>query len=95
MRKSKKITKTTIIDIAKASGVSISTVSRIINNKPDVSEETRERVLSCHKRTSFRPSGLLATACIWKKSFYYITLSSDSNQDPFDEFLCHWGSSSL
>jgi len=32
MRKSNKIAKTTIIDIARASGVSVSTVSRIIND---------------------------------------------------------------
>jgi DNA-binding LacI/PurR family transcriptional regulator len=55
MRKSKKIAKTTIIDIAKASGVSVSTVSRIINNKPDVSEETRERVLAVIKEQGFAP----------------------------------------
>ena len=55
MRKTKKIAKTTIIDIAKASGVSVSTVSRIINNKPDVSEETRERVLAVIKEQGFAP----------------------------------------
>jgi DNA-binding LacI/PurR family transcriptional regulator len=55
MRKSKKIAKTTIIDIAKASGVSVSTVSRIINDKPDVSEETRERVLAVIKEHGFAP----------------------------------------
>jgi len=55
MRKSNKITKTTIIDIAKASGVSVSTVSRILNNKPDVAEETRERVLAIIKENHFAP----------------------------------------
>ncbi len=55
MRRSNKIAKTTIIDIAKASGVSVSTVSRIINNKPDVSEETRERVLAVIKEYHFEP----------------------------------------
>jgi DNA-binding LacI/PurR family transcriptional regulator len=55
MKKSNKIAKTTIIDIAKASGVSVSTVSRIINDKPDVSEETRERVLSIIKKHRFAP----------------------------------------
>jgi DNA-binding LacI/PurR family transcriptional regulator len=53
MRESNKIAKTTIIDIAKASGVSVSTVSRIINDKPDVSEETRERVLAIIKKHRF------------------------------------------
>src|SRR5215212_3929483 len=40
-----KLSRTTIVDIAKASGVSVSTVSRILNDKPDVAEETRRRVL--------------------------------------------------
>ena len=35
---------TTIKDIAKLSGYSIGTVSRVINNHPDVSEEARRRV---------------------------------------------------
>lgn len=34
----------TIIDVAKVAGVSVSTVSRVINNKDDVSEETYHRV---------------------------------------------------
>jgi DNA-binding LacI/PurR family transcriptional regulator len=37
------VPKTTIIDIAAASGVSVATVSRISNDKPDVAVETRER----------------------------------------------------
>ncbi len=40
-----KLSRTTIVDIAKASGVSVSTVSRILNDKPDVAEDTRRRVL--------------------------------------------------
>jgi len=35
----------TIKDIAEKAGVSINTVSRALNNKPDVSQETREKVL--------------------------------------------------
>ncbi|HEX6032919.1 MAG TPA: LacI family DNA-binding transcriptional regulator, partial [Anaerolineales bacterium] len=34
-----------IRDVAKAADVSVATVSRILNNKPDVSEETRQKVL--------------------------------------------------
>jgi DNA-binding LacI/PurR family transcriptional regulator len=36
--------KPTIRDVAKEAGVSIATVSRILNDKPDVSDETRTRV---------------------------------------------------
>ena len=34
----------TIKDIAKISGVSVSTVSRVLNNHPDVSEDVRRKV---------------------------------------------------
>lgn len=45
----------TIVDIAKASGVSIATVSRILNNKPDVAEETRQRILQLIEEQGFSP----------------------------------------
>ena len=35
---------TTIKDIARLSGYSIGTISRVLNNHPDVSEETRKKV---------------------------------------------------
>ena len=34
----------TIKDIAKLSGCGVTTVSRVLNNRPDVSEETRRKV---------------------------------------------------
>ncbi len=45
----------TIVDIAKASGVSVTTVSRILNNRPDVAEETRQRVLQLIEEQGFTP----------------------------------------
>lgn len=42
--------------IAKLSGVSRSTVSRVINNDPNVSELTRERVLQIVKRVNYTPN---------------------------------------
>lgn len=38
--------------------MSINTVSRALNGKPDVSEETRERVLAVAKRLGYRPNRL-------------------------------------
>jgi DNA-binding LacI/PurR family transcriptional regulator len=45
----------TIFDIAEAAGVSVSTVSRILNNKPDVSERTRQHVLAIIQRLNYTP----------------------------------------
>ena len=48
----------TIRDVAERSGVSIQTVSRVINNRPDVAEETRKRVQLAIADLRFRPSGI-------------------------------------
>ncbi len=55
MARRSKIKKTTIVDIAAASGVSVTTVSRILNDKPDVAEDTRERVLRVMEELGFAP----------------------------------------
>lgn len=47
-----------IYDIAKEAGVSISTVSRVINNTQNVSKERRERVLDVLKKHNYVPSGV-------------------------------------
>ena len=46
----------TIKEIAKLSGVSIATVSNIINNKPGASEETKKRVLAVIKKLNYTPN---------------------------------------
>ncbi|UQZ75745.1 LacI family transcriptional regulator [Niallia circulans] len=43
----------TILDIARLSGVSKSTVSRVINNHPYVSEDSRRRVMEAIEKLSF------------------------------------------
>ncbi|UII55587.1 LacI family transcriptional regulator [Cytobacillus spongiae] len=43
----------TILDIARLSGVSKSTVSRVINNHPHVSEDSRKRVMEAIEKLSF------------------------------------------
>ncbi len=79
MKKSNQIGKTTIIDIAKASGVSVSTVSRILNNKPDVAEETRKRVLNVIKDYRFAPQAPWQQLKSGKSHF--ITLHYPKNPD--------------
>ena len=46
----------TIKDIASACGVSVSTVSRVLNNRPDVSEEVRQRVLAAVEAKGYIPN---------------------------------------
>lgn len=41
-------------DVAKQAGVSASTVSRVMNNDPRISPETRDKVLKCIEETGYR-----------------------------------------
>lgn len=49
---------TSINDIAKALGVSASTVSRALKDHPDISEETREKVKAFAEKVNYRPNAL-------------------------------------
>ena len=46
----------TIKDIARISGVSITTVSRVLNNRPDVSDESRRKVLEVIENNNYIPN---------------------------------------
>lgn len=46
----------TIVDVAQKAGVSVSTVSRVVRNHPDVKSVTRERVLAAVRLLDYRPS---------------------------------------
>jgi len=48
--------RTTIKDIAKECGVSLSTVSLVLNNNPRISDKTREKVLESVKRHGYQPN---------------------------------------
>ena len=47
--------KTTIFDVAKAAGVSIKTVSRVVNREPNVRQSTRDRVTRAIEKLKYRP----------------------------------------
>lgn len=47
-----------IKDVAKKAGVSIATVSRVINNVPLVNPQTKEKVLQAVKETGYRPNAI-------------------------------------
>ncbi len=48
----------TIRDVAAAAGVSYQTVSRVINDRPDVAEETRQRVQQVIEELGYQPSAV-------------------------------------
>ncbi len=50
--------KNTIAEVARAAGVSLPTVSRVLNNRPDVSPETRKRVEAVIAEMGFQPSAV-------------------------------------
>ena len=52
------MTRATIADVAREAGVSMMTVSRVMNDKGDVSYDTRQRVLAVVERMDYRPSGI-------------------------------------
>lgn len=58
----------TIKEVASAARVSTQTVSRVINDRPDVSPETRKRVKEVIERMGYQPSAL-ARSLISKRSY--------------------------
>jgi LacI family transcriptional regulator len=57
----------TITQVAQEAGVSTQTVSRVINNRPDVAPETRARVLQVIERFNYQPN-ILARSLIRRHS---------------------------
>jgi DNA-binding LacI/PurR family transcriptional regulator len=60
--------KITIYDVARKAGVSRQTVSRVLNNRPDVSPDTRIRVQEIISEFSYRPNAI-AQSLSRQKSF--------------------------
>ena len=53
-----KTSKITIKDVARACGVSTQTISRVVNNRVDVSDATREKVLAIIDQMGYQPNAL-------------------------------------
>lgn len=71
--------------IAKEAGVSVSTVSKVINGYEDISKETREKVWSVIKRFNYQPNQIARVLCT-KKS-WLIGLLYDVWNDYENEFF--------
>ncbi|URN96760.1 MAG: LacI family transcriptional regulator [Candidatus Pristimantibacillus lignocellulolyticus] len=67
--------------IAEMAGVSISTVSKIINNYDDVSQKTKEKVLEIMKQTGYAPSNSAKTLATKKSNLIGVVFAGELNID--------------
>jgi LacI family transcriptional regulator len=73
--------KVTIRDVAAAAGVSYQTVSRVMNERPDVAEETRQRVLQVIEELGYQPSAIARGLA--SRRTYTLGLITADFSDPF------------
>ena len=70
--------KATITDVAKHAGVSMKTVSRVLNNEPNVAEKTRDKVLEAAKALRYTPN-LAARGLASSKSYLIAMMFGSSS----------------
>ncbi|UFT98818.1 LacI family transcriptional regulator [Radiobacillus kanasensis] len=71
----------TIRDVAKHAGVSVATVSRVLNNNGYVNDETRKKVMSSIERLEYQPNELARS--LYKRSSKMIGLIVPDIMNPF------------
>lgn len=72
--------KVTITDVARAAGVSMKTVSRVLNDEPNVTDSTRKRVKQAAKELRYRPN-LSARGLAGSKSYLLALLYDNPSAD--------------
>ena len=70
-----------IYDISQKSGVSIATVSRVLNNSKNVSEKTRKKVLAVMEQESYQPNAFARGLMI--NTMQTIGLQCADSSDPY------------
>lgn len=73
----------TIRDVAAVPGVGIKTVSRVINNEPNIKIETRERVRRGIEQLNFQPHLGAGAPRRGERKSYTLALLLDSVDNPF------------
>lgn len=77
----------TMRDVAKLAGVSIKTVSRVVNDEPAVSEELRSKVLTAAAQLGYRPNFTASTLRRSSRSTRTIALLLKNVANPFSAAL--------
>ncbi len=74
----------TIKDIAQEAGVSVTTVSRVLNNKPDVSDETKRKINKIIDELGYNPNSM-ARGLVLQKTFTIGLIIPDISNPFFPE----------
>ena len=74
-----------IKDVAKRAGVAISTVSKVLNDYPNVSEETKKKVNEAVEELNFVPNSVAAALSSKQSGRVAILLNLDSAKQAVDE----------
>ncbi|AGT31259.2 LacI family transcriptional regulator [Geobacillus genomosp. 3] len=77
---------TTIKDIAKAAGVSITTVSRALNGYSDVNENTRQKIIDIAKQLNYSPNTLARGLVMNKSKTIGLLVSGLTKESAKDNF---------
>lgn len=77
----------TIADIAQMANVSKTTVSFVLNDKPGVSQETRQKVLSIIEKTNYRPT--LNSRRLYYHKTFTIAVVVDKSAPVFDNLFSY------
>ena len=85
-----------IRDVAKHAGVAISTVSKVLNHYPNVSEETKEKVNAAIKELNFVPNTIAAALSSTQSGRVALIMNLNTQTQAIDEIgtflnlmLCH------
>jgi len=79
-------TRPTIDDVARVAGVSIKTVSRVLNRAPNVREATREKVVAVAEKLNYEPN-LSARQLASKRTFLVGMLYDDPNPSSENDYV--------
>ncbi len=77
----------TIYDVANKAGVSISTVSRVLNKNPNVLEETRQKVLKIIEELEFKPNPIARGLVVNQTNLIQVFFSWFETKC---DFKAHW-----
>lgn len=84
-----------IKDVAKHAGVAISTVSKVLNGYPNVSEETRQRVNKAVEELNFVPNSVAAALSSKQAGRVALLINSNMKTNAIDEIAMQYISGAL